>query len=663
MNLIVNTPEPMRRMRLVTTKELSARTLAALHRAGVLHAEESAALDSVDRKSIDRERSLIHSLLSEIENVLAYAPADEVVRIQQDAATVLTRSAPEIEQETRRLCGDLTALYRRAERLEIEERQWLRLLAVAKAFPERTRFKTSDLDFTGEHLFSRLAVLPRDGSEAIVAELEQHTLACERIDLEDEIAVFLIGESRERKAIEERIRHHGDLVTPPAEDCMLDQLPAGMEAAIVRLRRERADLQTEIEKRRREHLEDLILRRETLFAESERLDLLELACESEHATLFEGWIPESAAGAAVARLREEIGCVHIETAPARDVDEPPSKLRNIAALRPFEVVVNLFGTPNYRGWDPTPVIAYSFAFFFGVMLGDVVYGIFLILLTRFILPKLVEDTDTEGFARFQSLLYISAGAAVIMGVLTGTYLGDFVPRFFGAPDVALFPAVRDAYLDAMTFIVATLLIGIIHVNLGHFLMLIRGIREKKRHLVFGRTGIFLLQLAGIPWAMNFIGFEIVPLAETAYTVLAYGVLVSVVLLIAASVIEKGAFLGGIFWIFDITGILGDVMSYARLAGVGLATYYLAYCFNLMSTLVTDTLPDGFLFLALGSVITLVILFLGHAINLLLSSITCFVHSLRLCFVEFLFKFYEGEGRTYAPLRLHPREFIPVRAKT
>jgi V/A-type H+/Na+-transporting ATPase subunit I len=193
-------------------------------------------------------------------------------------------------------------------------------------------------------------------------------------------------------------------------------------------------------------------------------------------------------------------------------------------------------------------------------------------------------------------------------------------------------------------------------------MFIRGIKEKQKHLVIGRLGLFILQIAGIPWMMHFIGSDLFPLAESTYTILLYIVGLSVVLIVIASLLEKGPFLGSIFWIFDITGILGDVMSYARLAGVGLATYFLAYCFNLMSVLIANMLPAGIIRLVLGTVIIVAILLFGHVLNLVLSSITCFVHSLRLCFVEFLFKFYEGGGRQYEPLRLRKRELVPVKGR-
>jgi len=352
----------------------------------------------------------------------------------------------------------------------------------------------------------------------------------------------------------------------------------------------------------------------------------------------------------------------VETRDVRPEEEPPTKMRNVKALRPFEIVVNLFGTPKYREWDPTPIIAYSFAFFFGIMLGDAVYGALLMVLTRYALPKLVDDPDTDGFRVFKTLMYISASSAVVIGILTGTYLGDFFVKFFGAPNLALAPAVQAVYLDTMMFIVVSLGIGLIHVNIGHILMFIKGIREKQMFIILGRGGLFILQIAGIPWIMHFIGSDLYPFAESTYSIFLYIVLGSIVMIVIGSLLEKGPFLGSIFWIFDITGILGDVMSYARLAGVGLATYYLAYCFNMMSTLIADMMPAGILRIVLGTIIMVFILLFGHILNLVLSSITCFVHSLRLCFVEFLFKFYEGGGRQYSPLRIRKRDMVTVKAR-
>jgi V/A-type H+-transporting ATPase subunit I len=209
----------------------------------------------------------------------------------------------------------------------------------------------------------------------------------------------------------------------------------------------------------------------------------------------------------------------------------------------------------------------------------------------------------------------------------------------------------------MSFIVLSLIIGLVHLNIGHVLALIRGIKERQKGVVLGKAGLFALQIGGIPWIIYAILHVDIPLLTgQVYSILLYVVILGLILVVASSVMLKGSFLGGIFWLFDITGLLGDVMSYCRLAGVGLATFYLASCFNLIAGLLSDMVPF------VGILIAIIILLLGHAINLVLSGICCFVHSLRLCFVEFLFKFYEGGGREYSPFLLRKRSaFVKEKA--
>jgi V/A-type H+-transporting ATPase subunit I len=275
------------------------------------------------------------------------------------------------------------------------------------------------------------------------------------------------------------------------------------------------------------------------------------------------------------------------------------------------------------------------------------------------LRLLVDDPKTEGFKLFQRIIYISGGVGLIIGLLTGSYLGDFY-RFLGIESPALAQGINQMFSDPVLFIQFSIVMGLVHVNIAHALALIRGIKQRQKAVVPNKVGLFMLQIGAIPLIMVFIlGFDIPWLAGQASTILMFVAVIGLVLIIASSFMEKGAFLGGIFWLFDVTGILGDVMSYARLAGVGLATYYLAYCFNLIAELLHGMMPAGAVQIIVGGLIFVLVLLLGHVLNLALSAITCFVHSLRLCFVEFLFKFYEGGGRAYSPFRLRAR---PVSVK-
>ena len=113
--------------------------------------------------------------------------------------------------------------------------------------------------------------------------------------------------------------------------------------------------------------------------------------------------------------------------------------------------------PKYRESDPTPIIAYSFAFFFGIMLSDVVYALGVMLLAKFLLRKIIDNPESEGFRLFQRLIYVSSGVALVFGLLTGAYLGN-IYQFLGFENFALVPQVRQTLGDPISFIVLSLII-------------------------------------------------------------------------------------------------------------------------------------------------------------------------------------------------------------
>jgi V/A-type H+-transporting ATPase subunit I len=660
--IIVNTPEPMDKVLVVTTKDYSTETLKTLHTAGVLHVEESEELKPVDKEAIEQERRQIGELLTSITDILNYIPKGERLSLREDVGVIYTRPFDEVESEVRSLCTKLSNMHQRAAKLNEDVKTLTELSKYLGSLEKQADIRLGDLNFSGSYLFSRVFVFPNESFETLYPKLRDYILENLTGTVENETVLYTIAKVENQETIESMVEDGGGRILPiPEEDLTLREFLEEANGNIHSLEEELTRLQAEIESKTRESLEKLVLFREALSAETERLAVLEKASESEYVTLIEGWIPESNVESTISQLKENIGYVFIDTRKPEQTEEPPTKMKNPTSLKPFEVIVNLFGTPKYGEWDPTPIIAYFFAFFFGLMLGDVVYAIIIMLFAYRGLHILVNDPQSEGFKLFQRTLYISGGVALVVGLLTGSYLGNFY-TFFDIETLALAPRIQAVLGDATRFIVLSIFIGIIHVNIAHIMALIRGRRQKG--VVLGKAGLFLLQIAGIPLIMHgLFGVEIPLLPEQAYTILMYLVFLSIVLIVVSSIVQKGAFLGGIFWLFDITGLLGDIMSYCRLAGVGLATYYLATSFNLMAQVVSDMVPAGpagLLNLIVGGLILIVILIIGHVINLALSGITCFVHSLRLCFVEFLLKFYEGGGKKYSPLRLRTQ---PVFVKT
>jgi V/A-type H+/Na+-transporting ATPase subunit I len=652
--LILNTPDPMIKVRVMVTRDDSTEALKALHAAGVLHVEESKELKPVDKEAIDRERRKVGELLTCINDVLAYAPKGEKVSLGDDVEVIYARPLDEIDSDVRALCNRLSNMHQRATKLAQEAQEAAELARYLGSLAQLADTRLRDLGFSGDYLFSRVYVFPSETFETPYAKLRDHLLDSVVAKTEDEAILYAIARIEQLETIESTVKAEGGrALNVPDRDLTVREFLDSAGHDVRSLEEEQAKLQAEIEGRTRDNLKTLVLFREALSAESDRLAVLAKACEAKYVTLIEGWIPEASAEETISGIKDKVDYVFIDTRKPDPADEPPTKMRNAAAVKPFEVIVNLFGTPRYKEWDPTPITAYFFAVFFGLMLGDVVYALLLMLLTNRFLRRLVDDPESEGFKLFQRVLYISTGFALVVGLLTGSYLGNFY-QFFGIESLALARAIQTLFADPVSFIYFSLIIGLIHVNIAHALALVRGIRDGQKAVIPNKIGLFLLQICSIPLILELILRMPIAVLAGQTALLLGGIALGLVLIVISSFMERGPFLGSIFWLFDVTGILGDVMSYARLAGVGLATYYLAYCFNLMAQLLHGMMPVGAVRAIAGSLIFVLILLIGHVLNLALSGITCFVHSLRLCFVEFMFKFYEGGGRAYSPFRLRSR---------
>jgi len=663
--LLLNTPEPMARMRVVTTRDRSDAALKTLHEEGVLHVEQSEELKPVERTAIDEARRRVSESLKYISEILSYIPEKEKVFLKEPLTTRYLRPFDEIENDARSLYATLTDLYKKAAGLDREIKRLREDNRYLPPLAEEIDLNLADLSFSGNYLFSMIFVLPLELHRSFLDRIRPHTLHTIVATTENEAVVYVITRVEGKKDIEAAANDLGcrTLEIVP-EDLTLKHFLGIIESRIQGLEGELTAVTRELQSKTREHLGEVVLLKEVLSAESERLAILEKASEAKYVSMVEGWIPEAKVEPAMLHLKEAIDIVFIDVRQAAESEDPPTKLNNLRPLRPFEVVVGLFGIPKYGEWDPTPLIAYSFAVFFGLMLGDVIYALGLILAAKFILPSFTDDPESDGFRLFQRLIYTSSVVGLIVGLATGTYLGDFSEQFLGVSSerLAIVGAIREALMHPIRFIVVALVIGIIHVNVAHLLCFIRGAREGNKGAMLSRAGIFVFQIFGIPFLLrSMMDVALLPVSDATYSIFGYLTAVGLVMIVVAAFMQmKG--LGAIFWLLDVTGILGDIMSYARLAGVGLATFYLASSFNMLADMIFGALSGvlpGVLGIAIGAIIAIIILVFGHLLNLALSGLAAFVHSLRLCFVEFMFKFYEGGGRQYEPFCLKPRAFIVV----
>jgi V/A-type H+-transporting ATPase subunit I len=359
-----------------------------------------------------------------------------------------------------------------------------------------------------------------------------------------------------------------------------------------------------------------------LRARAERAVAAAQADVSSRTFVLRLWVPAKQTvrleQALAARLGSAVAVERLDT--KESVGDQPVLLRNRAGWEPFQQLVGLLSWPARGDLDPTGLTALVLPIFFGVMVGDVVYGA-LLLAAGWWLRSHWSKRSTLG--EVGRVMVLGGAWTVLFGVLYGEALGSLGHRI-GMPALWFYRGGPTALEPLLLFALA---IGLVHVVLGLLLGVWTAARGHHRRPLASKLGT-LLVLAGL------FGLAGVAAAGFPVEVLTPAVAALVVGVVVACV-SQGA-LGLLLGPLDLLGALGNVLSYLRLAAVGLASTYLAEVANQLGA-------RGPLLLGL------LVATLFHALNLALAAFSPTIQALRLHYVEFFGQFYEGGGRLFAPL--------------
>jgi V/A-type H+/Na+-transporting ATPase subunit I len=363
--------------------------------------------------------------------------------------------------------------------------------------------------------------------------------------------------------------------------------------------------------------------RRRLLGEVEQLEAVAQAGATDRAFVIVGWAPRER----VPELRLELeraadGQLALDEISTLPEVEPPVLMRNRMLARPFEFLVRFLDLPRTGSLDPTVLMALFLPLMVGVMVGDVVYGTLLL-----VVALLVRRRFAGGSAALRDLSRVFvAGAvwAIVFGFLFGEALGN-AGHELGLPALWFYRGGADAVQPLLLF---SLALGAAHVVLGQLLGLWQSASARRRVEFVNRFGS-LLALGGV-FALAGLATHRVPGGLLASVLAGAAVTAGLVLLIAG----RGA-LGLVMGPLELVGTFGNVLSYLRLAAVGLASTYLAMVANELTVV-------GPIWLGV---------FVGvffHTLNLALASFSPMIQALRLHYVEFFSKFYEGGGRPFRP---------------
>lgn len=381
---------------------------------------------------------------------------------------------------------------------------------------------------------------------------------------------------------------------------------------------------------------------EEFFNRSQRANAAQLSYDNQQLSLFSGWVEESQVENLQAVLEENFDAdalaLILEETTEQEVkeDEVPIKLHNASIVEPFEMITEMYSLPNYREKDPTNWVAGFYMLFFAMMMGDFGYGLLLWIGTLFALKVMDLRKGTKRFVKFGHIL---SYPTMLIGLAYGSIFGESLPFYLINPTD-----------DALVLMVISLAIGYIHIFVGLCLN-IRLQLSRKDYAAAYNDGVGWLALL-IALAIGIAGFvfsigSLITVAKWLAIVAAAGII------LVPMFTSNNKAVGGVVGLYNLYGVssyVGDFVSYTRLMALGISGGAIAMSFNILFTI----LPVPVRFTAGILMIIALQLF-----NMFLSLLSAYVHSMRLVFVEFFGKFYEGGGQAFKPIRTL-QEFVSLK---
>lgn len=311
-------------------------------------------------------------------------------------------------------------------------------------------------------------------------------------------------------------------------------------------------------------------------------------------------------------------------------DKVPVLLANKAVFDSGEDLVNIYSYPNYSDFDPSGIVLYCFAIFYGMIIGDAGYGVVLLALAGLLHWKVKSASPL--WIRFRRMTYILGACVLVWGVISGGYFGITLGDGNPLKGISLINmSTKEGMNDAMLL---SIIVGMIHISiaLGIKFYRVRDIASLGWIVVIW-SGYALIKSSMIGGVEN----------PGAMWIMIAG-LALVVLFTSDSKNPFVRVLMGLNGALGIVQLFSDILSYMRLFALGLATMYMCQTFNMLASMPYEGLPY------VGIIPAILILITGHGINIMLGIMGGVVHGLRLNFLEWYRWCFEGDGLTFKPFR-------------
>jgi V/A-type H+/Na+-transporting ATPase subunit I len=373
-----------------------------------------------------------------------------------------------------------------------------------------------------------------------------------------------------------------------------------------------------------------------------RLKSTENFLKSRNIVAIEGYYPSELHNDFQSTLKNILGDDYYLESESAEGDDVPVKLKNNKVFESFENITSMYSVPKYKEIDPTPLLAPFYIFFFGMMLSDAGYGFVMFVGTLIALTTFNLDDETRKSIKMFFLLSIST---IFWGIMYGSYFGDFIK---------IAPLWMKPDSNVGLLMIVSVVMGLIQIYVGLGIKAYMQIRDKDYFGAFADVGLWYITLTGaIIWALSgFVDLASLGVPSIVSTIGKYATIVGMIGIVLTNGRQESSIGGklgqGFYSLYGITSYVGDLVSYTRLAALGLATGFIAYAFNIM----VDMVSTSWATVIFGVAIFVV----GHVFNLFINALGAYVHTCRLQYLEYFGKFYEGGGTSFEPLKYNSKYF-------